>query len=237
MPVARRSLIIAGGTILLLFPALFDLFPSLTELRPGTRLVGLVFWILLAALVTYQATRQSENVSQLVDAQSDQLRQERESLGLRALTLLLTYPAGVLRPFEARLYVWNDDLRKLEPSAKAHQMSSLEPSGQVWEAGQGAVGAAWTRREAVVCRGDDCSNDRFHLPPELQEKYREYRLVSAMPVLNSADRPIAVLTCSSKDAGHETSFAPNSPEDSAQAEVTSHIARVMVDLLRWETDD
>lgn len=230
-------MIIAGGTILLLFPALFDLFPSLTKLSPGVRVVSLVFWVLLAALVTYQATRQSENVDQLVDAQSDQLRQEREALGLRALTLLLTYPAGVLQPFEARLYIWNEDLRKLEPSARAHQMSSLEPSGQVWEAGQGAVGAAWTRREAVVCRGDDCSNDRYHLSPELQEKYREYRLVSAMPVLNGADRQIAVLTYSSKEAAHETSFPIDSPEDAAQAEVTAHIARVMVDLLGWETDD
>lgn len=237
MPVVRRSVLIAGGTLLLLFPALFDLFPSLTGLSPTVRVAGLVGWILLAGVVTYQATRQSENVDQLVDAQSEQLREEREALGLRALSLLLTYPAGALSPFEARLYVWNDEVGKLEPIAKANQSTSLEPSGQVWDPGQGAVGAAWTRGETVVGRGVDCSNDRFHLPPELQRKYRKYRLVSAMPVLNDVDRQIAVLTYSSKDPVHEASFAPDSPEDAAQASATSHIARVMVDLLGWETDE
>jgi len=68
---------------------------------------------------------------------------------------------------------------------------------------------------------------------ERRERYSNVAVVAAVPVLNAANRPIAVLAGSSADPASRL----DGPEG-LQALLThaDALARVLVDLLGWETD-
>jgi len=103
-----------------------------------------------------------------------------------------------------------------------------------WQVGQGLVGRAWRDREALVARGAEVMQGLEDLPPARRENYRALAVVAAVPVLHAAGRPIAVLSASSTDPA-----SPLDQPEGIEALVThaDAIARIIVDLLGWESDE
>jgi hypothetical protein len=146
---------------------------------------------------------------------------------------LRAHPGGGLEDASLHLYLPDETGMALVPVFEADRGISGERAADWWQVGQGLVGRAWQDREVLTARGADVLADLAGLPPERRERYGRLAVVAAVPVLNGAGRPIAVLAGSSSD--------PASRLDGPEGVETlltnaDAIARVLVDLLGWETD-
>jgi hypothetical protein len=146
---------------------------------------------------------------------------------------LRAHPGGALEGASLHLYLPDETGMALVPVFESDRGVGSERAADWWQVGQGLVGRAWRDREVLTARGADVLADLAGLPPERRERYGRLAVVAAVPLLNAAGRPIAVLAASSAD--------PASPIDNPEGIETllTHadaIARVLVDLLGWETD-
>lgn len=143
---------------------------------------------------------------------------------------LRSHPGGPLEGSTLHLYLLDETGMMLVPAFEADRSGG--GSGW-WQVGQGIVGRAWRDREALVARGAEILQGLEHLPPARREQYAGLAVLAAVPVLNAAGRPIAVLSASAPDPA----TALDRPEG-VEALVThaDAIARIIVDLLGWESD-
>ena len=143
---------------------------------------------------------------------------------------LRAHPGGALEGASLHLYLPDETGTVLVPVFESDRAGR---AADWWQVGQGLVGRAWQDREVVTGRGPEVLDGLESLPAERRERYSALAVVAAVPVLNAANRPIAVLAGSSADAASRL----DGPEG-LQALLThaDALARVLVDLLGWETD-
>lgn len=101
-----------------------------------------------------------------------------------------------------------------------------------WDPGVGVVGRAWSRRRTQVGRGEELRAEG-HEQPGKQGVFPHLEAVVAVPLLNLAGRPVGVLSAASDGEPD-----PGEPALRAALEALSAgLARVLVDLAAWGTDD
>lgn len=101
-----------------------------------------------------------------------------------------------------------------------------------WDPGVGVVGRAYARRRTQVGRGEELRAEG-HEQPGKQGVFPHLEAVVAVPLLNLAGRPVGVLSAASDGEPD-----PGEPALRAALEALSAgLARVLVDLAAWGTDD
>jgi hypothetical protein len=143
---------------------------------------------------------------------------------------LRAHPGGALEGASLHLYLPDETGTALVPVFESDRAGR---AADWWQVGQGLVGRAWQDREVVTARGPEVLDGLESLPAERRQRYSALAVVAAAPVLNGAGRPIAVLAGSTADPASRL----DGPEG-VQALLTyaDALARVLVDLLGWETD-
>lgn len=151
-------------------------------------------------------------------------------LAAELLTRALQDEAAETLDARLHLYLYDDDSGLLTPVLEP---AEGQPVVAGWEPGQGVVGRAWSAQAAVSARGVELSRDVGVVSERRLARYAELAVVTAIPVLNAAGVPIAVVSASSRD--------PDCPLDSDEAltqllAAGELLARGLVDLLGWATD-
>lgn len=103
-----------------------------------------------------------------------------------------------------------------------------------WAPGHGVTGEAWRREDYVIATGSTCSDATYGLTALQQQRYEVLVAVASAPVFNAAGRMIAVLSASTEDT--ETDL-PTPEGREVHLALAAAMSRILVDLLRWETDD
>lgn len=148
----------------------------------------------------------------------------------RAMKYLMAPTDGPLRDCELRLYSYDADLDLLLPIYEPPNAAA----GEGWSPGNGIVGTAYLTQEYWLAVGPECSDATFGLTPEQQERYRDLTAVAATPVLNVRDRCIAVLSGATRDPNHQLHTRDG---EAALVALALAAARLLIDLVKWETDD
>lgn len=144
---------------------------------------------------------------------------------------MLTSPAsGPLAGCSFQLYIFDDDEQLLLPVL---QPGHPGPSPR-FAVGEGVTGTAWATGAYAVAEGVETSDETFSLSTEKQARYSDLAVVAAMPVTNAAGRVLAVLSAAADDPGAELRTEAGMEALVALADA---VARVLVDLLKWFTDD
>jgi hypothetical protein len=165
-----------------------------------------------------------------VDADERARADARHLVASAAVDQLLHPADGPLAGCEFRVYRWFADRGRLLPV--------LDPArdpqaAEGWAPGQGAAGVAWRDGDYVAVEGAACSDDTYGLTLAQQDRYRDVVAVAAVPVANAAGEIVAVLTASSRDPGTRLTSAEGRE---AHLALAGAMARILVDLLRWESD-
>jgi hypothetical protein len=150
-------------------------------------------------------------------------------------TQLAVAGAQALYPELARLrlhlYV-PDDGGRLVPVLEHDDLETAWSRG--WDPGVGVVGRAFSRRRVQVARAPLLQEEVRPLPDKPDDAFRELSAVVAVPLLNLGGRPVGVLSASTTEADLD----PGDPELRLAVEaLASGLARVLVDLAAWDTDD
>jgi hypothetical protein len=142
------------------------------------------------------------------------------------------HPGGALDGSHLHLYLPDETGLMLVPAFEADRTG--RGGSDWWQVGQGIVGRSWRDGEALTARGEEILQSIADLPPAQRQRYSGLAVVAAVPVQNGAGRAIAVLSASSSDP--ETRL--DGPEG-IETLVThaDAIARLIVDLLGWESDE
>lgn len=115
----------------------------------------------------------------------------------------------------------------LEPDDQADDLDS-------WSPGEGAVGQAWADNEFVLVTGDECHDETYRLTAAQQERYQDLAAIAARPVRNARGHTLGIVS------------AATSRGDSALVEtegfiemalVSELLARILIDMLKWYTDE
>ncbi|MCY4629475.1 MAG: GAF domain-containing protein [bacterium] len=132
---------------------------------------------------------------------------------------------------EFRFFMYSDRQRKLIAVLRP-EVPQEEQRG--WRPGEGATGVAYQSGSYQIAQGATTHDGTFSLDAERQARYRHLTEVAAMPVVNANDRLIGVLSVShSQDRvilGTDEGYRRH-------AAIAGAMARVVVDLLGWRTDD
>ena len=180
----------------------------------------------------YQAMATNQVAGTLSVARGEQTDTTRQLVAEKAVQAL--FEGAVEDYFEGcqfRFFMYNDRQRKLIAVLRPDP-----PHGDQrgWRPGEGATGVAYQRGVYQLAQGGMTHDDTFGLDAELQERYAHLAEVAAMPVVNAANRTIGVLSVShSQDRtilGTDESYLRH-------AALAGEIARIVVDLLGWRTDD
>jgi hypothetical protein len=141
------------------------------------------------------------------------------------------HPGGALDGSVLHLYLPDETGLMLVPAFEADRAGRAGTDW--WQVGQGIVGRAWRDGEALTGRGTEILEGLADLPPARRQRYAGLAVIAVVPVLNAVGRPIAVLSASTAD--HASVI--DAPEG-IEALVThaDAIARLIVDLLGWESD-
>jgi len=141
------------------------------------------------------------------------------------------HPGGALESCNLHLYLPDETGLMLVPAFEADRAG--RGGTDWWQVGQGIVGRSWRDGEALTARGPEILQTISDLPPAQQLRYAGLAVVAAVPVLNASGRAIAVLGASTTDPDSRL----DGPEG-IEALVThaDAIARLIVDLLGWESD-
>lgn len=127
------------------------------------------------------------------------------------------------------LYV-PDDTGRLVPVLEHDDAEQAWLHG--WEAGVGVVGRAFSHRRTLAGRGAALRVEGRRQPGK-RDAFRDLDAVVAVPLLNLSGRPVGVLSAAS---GGEPD--PEQPElREALEALASGLARVLVDLAAWGTDE
>jgi hypothetical protein len=141
------------------------------------------------------------------------------------------HPGGALEDASVHLYLPDETGLMLVPAFEADRTG--RGGTDWWQVGQGLVGRAWRDGEGLTARGDEILHGLADLPAARRQRYAGLSVVAAVPVLNAASRAIAVLSASATDPASRLD-APEGVE--ALVTHADAIARLLVDLLGWESD-
>jgi hypothetical protein len=141
-----------------------------------------------------------------------------------------------LAPLRLHLHV-PDDSGRLVPVLEYDDAATAWARG--WDPGVGVVGRAFSRRRVQVSRAPALQAELSQVPDKPDEAFRDLSLVLAVPLLNLGGRPVGVL--SAAGSGPEP-LGPEGGADEADLRLAlealaSGLARVLVDLAAWDTDD
>ena len=125
------------------------------------------------------------------------------------------------------------------PDDNARLAAVLEPGEDVadldsWGPGEGAVGQAWSEDEFVLVTGEECHDGTYNLTSEQQERYRSLVAIAARPVRNARGRTLGVLSAATSKGGSELVGTDGFIE---MALVSELLARILIDMLKWYTDE
>ena len=176
------------------------------------------------------AGRQDAGVLSITEAeQTDTTRQLVAEKAAQAL-----FDDAVEDYFEGcqfRFFMYNDHQQRLIAVLRPDPPQTAQRG---WRPGEGATGVAYQSGIYQIAQGDKTHDGSFNLDAERQERYRHLTEVAAMPVVNANDRLIGVLSVShSQDRvilGTDEGYHKH-------AAIAGAIARIVVDLLGWRTDD
>lgn len=146
------------------------------------------------------------------------------------LAHLVDEPPPRLGDARLNLFLPVDDGSRLLPALVT---AENRPEDEAWRAGEGVVGRAWQAGEPVTARDHEVTEGLERLPTERRSRYGRLRVVVAVPVLNSAGRPVGVLSAASTDQASTLDAPEALAEMLTRADV---LARVLVDLLGWADD-
>ena len=136
-----------------------------------------------------------------------------------------------LAPLRLHLYVPDDDGR-LVPVLEHDDPDEAWARG--WDPGVGVVGRAFSRRRVQAGRGPALQEELRAVPDKPPEAFADLQVVLAVPLLNLAGRPVGVLSAAAVEGAPD----PTDPEIRLALEaLAAGLARVLVDLAAWETDD
>lgn len=136
-----------------------------------------------------------------------------------------------LAPLRLHLYVPDDDGR-LVPVLEHDDPDEAWARG--WDPGVGVVGRAFSRRRVQAGRGTALQDELRAVPDKPPAAFADLEVVLAVPLLNLAGRPVGVLSAAAGEGAPD----PTDPETRLALEaLASGLARVLVDLAAWETDD
>lgn len=130
-----------------------------------------------------------------------------------------------------RFFMYNDRQKRLIAVLRPDPPQA-EQRG--WRPGEGVTGVAYQSGIYQIAQGDRTHDSTFGLDTERQERYGHLTEVAAMPVVNANDRLIGVLSVS-----HSQDRVILGTEDGYRkhAAIAGAMARIVVDLLGWRTDD
>lgn len=146
------------------------------------------------------------------------------------LAHLVDEPPPRLGDARLNLFLPVDDGSRLLPALVTGDDRSQDSD---WRAGEGVVGRAWQAGEPVTARGEEIGAGLEQLAAERRGRYGRFTVVVAVPVLNSAGRPIGVLSAVSLSPASGLDAPDCLSELLTRADV---LARVLVDLLGWADD-
>ncbi|MCY3925173.1 MAG: GAF domain-containing protein [bacterium] len=130
-----------------------------------------------------------------------------------------------------RFFMYSDRQQKLIAVLRP---DAVQAEQRGWRPGEGVTGVAYQSGIYQIAQGDKTHDGTFGLDSERQERYRHLTEVAAMPVVNANDRLIGVLSVShSQDRvilGTDEGYRKH-------AAIASSMARIVVDLLGWRTDE
>jgi len=179
---------------LVALPALFTLFPEMTDDPLWVRALIVGIWLPIVARTSRQALTHSEQVEELVGPALSRRQQQKILASRRLLLLLLTEQTGLPSHYKFRLYTFDPERQALMPA-----YAPAESDAESWQVGYGVTGQAWRRGEYVAARGDEVSDDTYGLTPQQRTRYHHLRIVAALPIRNDRDQVIAILTGSSSN--------------------------------------
>lgn len=165
-------------------------------------------------------------------AEEERARADARHLVATAAVDRLLHPEDPpLMRCQFRLFMYFDERKRLLPVLDPDQ----DPHhSEGWAPGQGVTGEAWNQGNYVLATGAACSDSTYGLTPLQQQRYRVLIAVASAPVFNAAGRLIAVLSASTEDP---QSDLPTPEAREAHLGLGAAMSRILVDLLRWETDE
>jgi GAF domain len=154
----------------------------------------------------------------------------RLTLGENAIRDLLENPPPPLSDVEFRIYKYDKENDVLLP------IFDTDPSAppENWKPGQGLTGEAYLTGRYVAAEAPETHDETFKLTPEQQRRYQNIAQAAAIPIRNAAGRVIAVLTAWATNPDNELT---SDEGYEALLVLEQLIARALVDLLGWATDD
>jgi hypothetical protein len=220
----RRWVLVLFGVVLVFVPTAFGVFVEWTEWSPRLRGAVLIGWVIVAALVVWGSVVQGEQVERILGNVRRRRNEGRELAARRLLGSLLKCGTGLPDHYLFRVFVYDEDTDRLTIS---YDPVGLRASTTAWKPGQGATGAAWERKKYVLAEGEKVADETFGLTPAQQRRYKDLKVVAAMPVYDERGKVIAILTGSSKvDDG-----ALVSPDGfTKHTELAAIVGRVLADL-------
>jgi hypothetical protein len=209
---------------LVALPALFTLFPEMTETSLWVRALIVGAWLPIVARTSQRALMQTEQLEELVGPALDRRQQQTILASRRLLLLLLTERTGLPSHYKFRLYTFDAQRQALMPA-----YTPDESDAESWQVGYGVTGQAWRLGEYVAARGDEVSDGTYGLTAQQQTRYRHLRVVAALPVRNDRDQIIAILTGSS--ATDDGRLVSQDGRDRHQ-ELAQIAGRILIDITR-----
>jgi hypothetical protein len=212
-------------------PTAWTVVPGWSRWNGWWRILVLVGWVVAAVLIAVTAHRQSEQVDDLMGENRELRRIQQQAAGEQGLQLLLRHRCAGLQPYDLGLYVIDDETGELYSAVS----STETPSDKRWEPGRGATGYAYYTGGRVMVRGPAVS-ETYGLSEDEQVRYREKgtAIVVAMPVKNARKRTIGVLTA---DGPSDDGFLASDQGRDEHLELAVVVARFVIDLCGWDTDD
>lgn len=136
---------------------------------------------------------------------------------------------SVLRGCELDLYLHDEDVGLLAPMRRPGRREA-----EKWLPGDGVIGHAWSTGELVYVESGPVHNAARALPEDRQMRLAQLTPNVAAPVVNAEGRTIAVLAATT---GEEVCCPTSDEAVEEMLAIAELVARVLVDLLRWNDDD
>lgn len=132
---------------------------------------------------------------------------------------------------EFRFFMFDDEEKKLFAVLRTGR-SAGEQRG--WRRGEGVTGLAYDTGAYQIATGSATHDGTHNLDEDRQLRYAELTEVAAMPVLNAAGATVGVLSVS-----HSTgrTILDTNEARRVQSTAADALARVLVDLLGWRSDE
>jgi hypothetical protein len=151
----------------------------------------------------------------------------RYRLGERAIEWLLTQLHGQLYGCEARVFLYDDDVKRLMPAFRPSTARGDAALG--WEVGQGVTGVAFLEKRYAFAEGKRTHDGSYGLTETQQARYSDLTAVAAVPLYDRAGGVIGTLSLSSRSPGTKLTSEHGYSEHVALA---MQVSVTLIDLLR-----